>query len=87
VGRAALLLVLVTIVGLYIGPSLSYVSAWRESKARQGDVARLKHERARLQARRDQLRKPRIVEEEARRLGMVKPGERAYVLSNLPEDP
>jgi cell division protein FtsB len=84
VGRCALLLVLITIVGLYVGPSLSYFSAWRESRARRGDVAKLEREQQRLKERRDSLRSPRVLEQEARRLGMVKPGEQAYVIGNLP---
>lgn len=84
VGRCALLLVLITIVGLYVGPSLSYFSAWRESRARQAVVTKLEREQQRLKARRDSLRSPRVLEQEARRLGMVKPGEQAYVIGNLP---
>jgi cell division protein FtsB len=84
VGRVALLLVLIAIVGLYIGPSLSYFSAWRESKAREDVVAKLEREQERLKARRADLRNPRILEQEARRLGMVKPGETPYVIGNLP---
>jgi cell division protein FtsB len=84
VGRCALLLVLIAIVGLYIGPSLSYFSAWRESRARQAVVTKLEREQQRLKARRDSLRSPRVLEQEARRLGMVKPGEQAYVIGNLP---
>lgn len=84
VGRVALLLVMIAIVGLYIGPSLSYFSAWRESKAREKVVAKLEREQERLEARRAALRSPRVLEQEARRLGMVKPGETAYVIGNLP---
>jgi cell division protein FtsB len=84
VGRCALLLVLIAIVGLYIGPSLSYFSAWRESRARQGVVAKLEREQERLKERRSELRSPRILDQEARKLGMVKPGEQAYVIGNLP---
>lgn len=84
VGRVALLLVMIAIVGLYIGPSLSYFSAWRESKARSEVIAKLEREQDRLKARRTDLRNPRVLEQEARRLGMVKPGETAYVVGKLP---
>jgi cell division protein FtsB len=87
VGRAGLLFVLLAILGLYIGPSLSYFSAWRESRTRSGEVRRLEHEQQRLKARKTELQNPRIVEQEARRLGMVRPGERAYVLGDLPTGP
>jgi cell division protein FtsB len=87
VGRAGLLFVLVAILGLYIGPSLSYFSAWRESRTRSDEVRRLEHEQKRLKARKAELQSPRIVEQEARRLGMVRPGERAYVVGDLPTGP
>jgi cell division protein FtsB len=87
VGRGGLLLVLLVIVGLYIGPSLSYFSAWRESRARNAEVERLEREQARLRARKASLQKPRVVEQEARRLGMVRPGERPYVMGDLPAGP
>jgi cell division protein FtsB len=83
VGRIALLLVLLGVVLLYVGPIRSYFTTWHESKARGAEVARLEAENARLRERRDELRNPRALEREARRLGMVKPGERAYVVEGL----
>jgi cell division protein FtsB len=87
VGRAGLLFVLLVIVGLYIGPSMSYFSAWRESRARNAEVQRLEREQERLRARKADLQNPRVVEQEARRLGMVRPGERPYVVGDLPSGP
>jgi cell division protein FtsB len=87
VSRAALLLVLFVIVCLYVGPSLSYFSAWRESRTRDAEVHKLEQEQARLKVRRAELQNPRVVEQEARRLGMVRPGERAYVIGDLPKGP
>ena len=72
------------LVYLYAGPARSYWSTWREAKQRSAEVAVLKRENARLRARRAQLKDPRFLENEARRLGMVKPGERAYVVEGLP---
>jgi cell division protein FtsB len=83
VGRVALLLVLGLLVLLYIRPASSYVSTWRESKQRQAEVQRLERESARLRGRRAALRDNDALELEARRLGMVKPGERAYVVRGL----
>ena len=56
-----------------------------KAKHRRGDVARLKHENTKLRARRDALRNPAALEREARRLGMVRPGERSYVVKHLPK--
>ncbi len=84
VGRIALLLVLVFVAFLYIGPARTYVATLKESSQRTADVQRLAAENRRLTARRAALRKPSVLEAEARRLGMVRPGERPYILDNLP---
>jgi cell division protein FtsB len=87
VSRVALLVVLLGMLFLYIGPARSYWSTVQEAKHRRADVARLKHENAKLRARRDALRNPAALEREARRLGMVRPGERSYVVKHLPKGP
>ena len=46
-------------------------------------LEQLERENARLRARKAELKNPRALEREARRLGMVKPGERAYVVEGL----
>jgi cell division protein FtsB len=84
VGRAALLCVLVGIVGLYVGPARSYWTTRGEAKAKSAEVSRLEHEHARLQARRKALTQPATLEHEARKLGYVMPGEKAYVIEDLP---
>lgn len=84
VGRVALLLVLGLLLLLYIRPASSYVSTWQESKQRHAEVKRLERENVKLRARRAALRDNEALELEARRLGMVKPGERAFVVRRLP---
>jgi cell division protein FtsB len=83
--RVALLLVLAGVVMLYIGPARSYLQTWRESNARAAQLHRAQAENHRLIARRRALRDPRSLEREARELGMVKPGERAFVIQNAPQ--
>ena len=85
IGRCALLAVFVGIVVLYIGPASSLLSAIGQSKARNAEVQRLAHENRRLTARKNDLQRPGTMEREARRLGYVKPGERAYVIRDLPK--
>jgi cell division protein FtsB len=84
VGRIALLCVLLGIVALYIGPARSYWSALGESKTKRAEVQRLQREHDRLQARRKALSQPETLEREARKLGYVLPGEKAYVIEDLP---
>jgi len=87
VSRVALLLVLVVLVYLYAGPARSYWSTLREAKQRRAEVAVLKRENERLRERRQALHGASALEREARRLGMVKSGERPYVVSHLPKGP
>jgi cell division protein FtsB len=84
VGRVALLLVGVLLVCLYINPARTYFSTWREAGAKREEVAKLQHEHRRLVQRRRALENPRTLEREARRLGMVRPDERPYVIRDLP---
>jgi cell division protein FtsB len=82
----ALLLVLLGVLALYVNPARSWWSTKQESTQRGAEVTELKRENERLRERRAQLKDPRALEEEARRLGMVKPGERAFVVEGLPGD-
>jgi cell division protein FtsB len=86
VGRVALLVVLLGVVALYVGPSISFVQTYREAQAKRAEVARLQAESKRLRQRRVALRDPRTLEREARRLGLVKPGERPFIVKGLPGD-
>jgi cell division protein FtsB len=85
VGRVALLLVLLLVGLLYVNPARNYVSTLQESRAKERAIAQLSSDNERLRARRDALRRTGTLEREARELGMVRPGERAYVLRGLPE--
>jgi cell division protein FtsB len=86
VGRTALLLLLLLVALAYVGPLHSLLSTWHESHTKQAQLQQLQHEHDALLRRARELRDPRTVQEEARRLGMVKPGERSYVVGNLPKD-
>ena len=79
-GRWALIAVLGFVVYLYIGPAASWVSAYREAERKRDEVAALKQENRQLRERRQELRDPAALEREARELGMVKAGERSYVV-------
>ena len=84
VGRVALLLLLGVVLLLYVNPAINYLQTWQAANAKRGEVDRLQAENKRLLARRAALRQPATLEREARRLGMVRPGERAYVIKGLP---
>jgi cell division protein FtsB len=86
-GRWALLFVLGLVLYLYIGPATTWISTWREAGQKREEVAKLRAENAKLRERRDALKRRSSLEREARRLGMVKAGERMYVVEGLPKPP
>jgi cell division protein FtsB len=84
VGRRALLGVFALVLYLYIGPAVKWVQTYREAGRQRAQVAQLRAENARLRAQKRALLAPGALEREARQLGMVKAGERAYVVEGLP---
>ena len=86
VGRFALLLLLGVVLLLYVNPALNYIETWQAANSKRSQLDRLQAENKRLGARKRALREPATLEHEARALGMVRPGERAYVIKGLPED-
>jgi cell division protein FtsB len=83
-GRIVLVLVLFAILIGYVNPLLNFVGAWRSSHAEQSQLQALRREKSHLAAKAASLRDPSTAAEEARRLGMVAPGERGYVIRGLP---
>jgi cell division protein FtsB len=86
IGRTALLAMLLLVALAYVGPARSLLTTWRDSHAKQAQLRSLEREHELLLRRARELRDPRTVQAEARRLGMVKPGERSYVVRGLPDD-
>jgi cell division protein FtsB len=84
ISRYGLLAVLIGLMFLYINPARSYLSTVREAHHRRAEVRGLLRENHKLQAKRRALGDPSTLEAEARRLGMVRPGERPYVVRGLP---
>ena len=85
-GRIALVLVLFAILLSYLNPAVNLVDAWRDSHAERDNFAALAKENRELRERKAALSDPETIEREARRLGMIEPGERAYVIRNLPNE-
>ena len=84
-GRIALLSVLGVILLLYISPAKHWIEQSGTASAQKQELEELTAENARLRQRAKELRDPAALEREARRLGMVRQGERAYVIENPPE--
>lgn len=84
VGRVALLATLAVILLLYISPAKHWLEQSRTAGAQQAELAELERDNAELKQRVRTFRDPASLELEARRLGMVREGERAYVIEHLP---
>ena len=82
-GRWALIGVFAPVLYLYIGPAVRWVQTYKEAGRQRAAVAELRAENQRLRARQHELTAPGALEREARRLGMVKAGERAYIVQGL----
>jgi cell division protein FtsB len=80
VGRVALLAVLGIILLLYIRPVAHWVQQRATASHSRADLRQLQAERDRLQNRLRSLTGPGAIDRGARSMGMVKPGERAYVI-------
>jgi cell division protein FtsB len=80
----AMLGVLMVIVYLYVGAVRSYLATHHEAGRRQALIGRLERANSELRSRRTALRSPATLARDARALGMIRPGERAYVVTGLP---
>ncbi|MCX6369683.1 MAG: septum formation initiator family protein [Solirubrobacterales bacterium] len=87
IGRLVVLSVCVLVVLLYVRPLAAIWSARGEAVTRGANVTKLQREHNLLSKRVEALKNPAALEREARRLGMVKPGEKAYVVKGLPDSP
>ncbi len=80
VGRWALICVFAFVLYLYIGPARTWVTTYGEAKRKRAEVAEVRELNERLRERKRQLERQDADELEARRLGMVKGGEKLYVV-------
>jgi cell division protein FtsB len=80
VGRWALICVFVFVIYLYIGPARTWVGTYGEAKRKRDEVATLRERHEQLREEQRRLERQGAVELEARKLGMVKAGEKLYVI-------
>ena len=83
-GRIALLATLGVILLLYVSPTKHWIEQSGTRSAQQRELRQLTAENATLKRKVSALRDPSALEQEARRLGMVRRGERSYVIQNPP---
>jgi hypothetical protein len=85
-GRLAMVAVMVAIAYLYLSAGVRMFSTWRQARHDDSTVRLMEAEHTRLSKQHELLSNPETVENEARRLGLIKKGERQYVLSGLPDN-
>ncbi len=83
VGRIALGGTLVVILCLYVSPARHWLQQSRTAGEQTQELRSLAGENQALKKRVRALRDPGALEREARRLGMVRQGERPYVIEGL----
>lgn len=79
----ALVLVLFGVLVSYLNPVVNLVDAWRDSRVSEERLGELQRENLTLEEQVEEAASPLTVEREARRLGMVRPGERSYVVRGI----
>jgi cell division protein FtsB len=82
-GRVGLLVVLAVVVGLYVQHTLSYLSTKSQAGGQQAIVDRLQRENAALAREQKSLGQSATIVRDARALGMIRAGERPYVITGL----
>ena len=80
----ALLVVLAVVLGLYVQQGLAYLSVRSQAHQQAAIVQQLARQNRQLEREQRSLNNPATIVLDARKLGMVKPGERPYVVTGLP---
>ena len=80
-GRVGLLVVLTVVVGLYVQHTLSYLSVSSQASQQESIVDQLASQNRQLAAEQRSLNQPATIVRDARALGMIRPGERPYVIT------
>jgi cell division protein FtsB len=81
-----MLCVLVVLAYLYLSAGIRLLSTWHEARGASAKVATMEREHKTLERQHEALGSPGTVEAQARRLGMMKQGERPYIVSGLPNN-
>lgn len=83
-GRVFLLGVLFVILLMYVSPLTRWVTQKNSAREDTAELRQLETANSSLKSKLEALSQPQALELRARKLGMVKQGERAFVIENLP---
>lgn len=70
---------------LAVPPALDFIQAREQAAATASKLERLTAEEQRLRRQSNELSRGTGLEEQARRLGLIDPAERSYVIEGLPQ--
>jgi cell division protein FtsB len=76
----SLLAVLAVVVGLYVNQAITYFSVRGQAEREMGTALRLEYQNRALLRQQETLQDPATIQRDARALGMVRQGERPYVI-------
>lgn len=82
-GRVALTILLAAVLISYLSPLIGFVNTYRDSSAAKAHLHELVLENKRLHQDVQATADPSVLQREARRQGMIEPGERPYVIHGL----
>ena len=85
VGRIVLVLVIVGLVFSYIGPLYNLAKTYRQAGASKVQLHQVQDRHAQLERRVRHVQSDAVLRREARRQGMVAPGEQAWVVNGISE--
>lgn len=86
VGRVAMLGVLLVLAYLYLSAGAHLLSTWHQARTESAKVSAMQREHSALLGQHDALGNLGVVEAQARKLGMMRQGERPYIITGLPND-
>ena len=84
VGRVVLIVVLAVVSGLIIQRGVAYLRVRSQADQQRAIVERLVRDNAQLAREAKSLNNSATIQRDARGLGMIRPGERPYVVTGLP---
>jgi cell division protein FtsB len=80
-GRIGLLVVLAVVIGLYADHTISYFTARGQANRQHAVVTQLQRQNAYFESRQRSLNDLASILAQARKLGMVRPGEQPYAIT------
>jgi cell division protein FtsB len=86
IGRVAMVCVLAALLYLYVSAGVHMLSTWQQGGHDSAAVAAMEREHRQLVHQHEVLSRQETLEVQARRMGMIKPGEQPYVVSGLPQN-